>query len=262
MRYLRFYQALVRTRLSKDLVYRFNFWVAFITDLVIMALQTFVFVAIYQHADAIGGWNREQILVFMATFIIVNGLTMGIFFFGVLRIPWLIRTGGLDLEITKPVNTAFLVLFKHFDLGGLLGLVPGVVLLVVTVVHYHVPVGATGVLAYVLLVVLMTALHLALMLSFRLPAFWTVRADSLTEMAGELSSFAWRVPGVALRGLERLWFMVIVPFALIATVPTTALTGALSTKGLLVVLAVTLVHMVFAAGAWRISLRHYSSASS
>lgn len=262
MKHWRYYSALVKTRLSKDLVYRFNFWVAFITDLLIMAIQTIVFIVIYQHADVIGGWSRQQTIIFMATFIIVNGLAMGLFFFGILRIPWMVQTGGLDLEITKPVNTAFLVIFKYFDFGGLLGIVPGIALLIGTVVHYRIPVGVVQVIGYVAALLVMTAMYMALMVLFRLPAFWMVRTDSLEELEGELSNFAWRVPGVALRGVERLMFLVVLPYGLVATVPTEMLTGALSPVGILAIVLIAVAQMTLAAVGWRLSLRRYSSASS
>jgi ABC-2 type transport system permease protein len=262
MRHLHLYRSLVAARVSKDLVYQANFWVAFITDLAIMALQTVVFLAIYQYTDEVAGWGRPEVLIFMATFIIINGLTMGTFFFGILSLPWLVRTGQLDIDITKPINTRFLVSLRHFDLGGLLGAVPGVALLVATVASSGIVVTWDRILGYVLLVMLMTVLYYSLMTLFRLPAFWLVKADALTDMEGELTGFAWRVPGVAFQGVERLLLLVLLPFGLIATVPAQAISGLLDPVQLVVVLGVTAAQVFCSSLLWRMSLLHYSSASS
>ena len=98
----------------------FSFFGVFFVDGTMFLVQLLMFNYIYAHVETIGGWSREQMLFFIGTFSLINALNMMLCFFGVISIPEKIRSGKLDLYITKPVNTLFYLSFENIDIGSLL----------------------------------------------------------------------------------------------------------------------------------------------
>ena len=100
-KYARLFYMLMKVRLNRSMIYSFNFWMAFITDLSIFLLQVAMFSAIFLNIGTLNGWNVYQMIVFIGTFTILDASYMATYFFGVLTIPEKIRTGGLDQYIVS-----------------------------------------------------------------------------------------------------------------------------------------------------------------
>ncbi len=118
IRYMRLILLFIKLRINKSIVYSLNFWIAFFVDTILFAFQLLAFVSIYQFIDSINGWTLHQMIIFIGTFSIVDSLSMGSFFFGLLNLPELIRTGSLDMRITKPIDTQFYISVENFSPGS------------------------------------------------------------------------------------------------------------------------------------------------
>jgi len=92
--------------------------------------------------------------------------------------------------------------------------------------------------------------------------FFTVAANAITELEGPLLELNFKIPGVLYKGAFKILFYFILPYGVMATVPTQFITGTLSLPGLLQALGVVTVFTVLALRFWRFGLKHYKSASS
>ena len=204
--------------------------------------------------------DPAQIIVFVGTFTIVDGLGMGTWFFGIISLPEKIRTGALDMRITKPVDTQFLVSAESFNPGSFLGPVAGAF-----IVRYGMRAGGfsltPGKLAgYLLLVLMMYLLMYSLSLLVMTCAFFFVKIDALIQAEESAVEFAFRIPGTAFRGAAKFVFMVLIPYGLIATVPTQFLTAGLNWGQGAAVTAITLFFVTATRLFFRFGLSRYSSA--
>ncbi|MDR1440294.1 MAG: ABC-2 family transporter protein [Clostridiales bacterium] len=86
--------------------------------------------------------------------------------------------------------------------------------------------------------------------------------SSVDILEGELLMFSFKIPGVLFKGVFKAVFHFILPYGVMATVPTQLLSGTLSMHGLLQALGAVAVFTVFALWFWRFGLKHYKSASS
>jgi len=117
-RNMRFILLLIKLKLSHMMVFRFNFFGAFIADGLLFLTQVLFFQLIFSQVDRIGDWGSGEMLIFIGTFSMINGLNMLIYFFGVIAIPEKIQTGDLDLYLTKPVNPLLRLTFEQVNPGS------------------------------------------------------------------------------------------------------------------------------------------------
>ncbi len=261
-RYMKIWLMLLRFRLSASMMYGFNFWSSFFINISIFLIQLIVFLIITAQVDSFNGWNRFHMIFFMGTFTIFNGLYMAFYYFGVTSLPELIRTGKLDLYITKPVSTIFLVSFEKIDLGAAFLAVPGTIMLVYGANRLGIAFSPLKIAVYIFLLMLMLLLMYDLMMILRIFGFWLVKADSLSSIENELEVFSFRVPGTMFRGISKIIFYVILPYGLMATIPTQYFTDYLDMKHWILTLSVCTGFTILCCMLWKTGLSRYESASS
>jgi len=86
--------------------------------------------------------------------------------------------------------------------------------------------------------------------------------NAIMRLEDPILDLNFKIPGVLFKGALKIIFYFILPYGIMATVPTQLLTGTLSFAGLIQALSVVVVFTAFALWFWRFGLKHYKSASS
>ncbi len=261
-RYFRMAALLFKFKLQRQMIYNLNFWGAFFVDITVFLIQITVFSAIFLQVNNINGWNQYQLIFFVGTFTIIDSLYMCTYFFGVIGIPDKIRTGKLDIYITKPINTLFLVSFENMDFGSILLTIPGIMMLVFSVRKLGIELNPLKITGYIFLIVVMLVLVFDIMVLIRSVAFWFTRVDRLTDFENEMVNFSFRIPGIVFKGFIKVVFYLILPYGLIATIPTQFFTGILEGRYWVLTLSVCIIFSLMCHFIWKLGLKHYGSASS
>ena len=94
-RTLRTLFSLLRIRFSGLMAYRLSFFTALIADGTLFIVQLLFFRLLTR--SAVQGWSPEMYTMFVGSFLTLDGAYMATWFFGVIDLPRLIRTGELDL---------------------------------------------------------------------------------------------------------------------------------------------------------------------
>ncbi len=253
---------LFRCRVSRQMMYRLSFWTAFCVDCTYFLIQLLTFATIFRQIDTIGDWKLPHMAIFVGTFTILDALYMCTYFFGVIAIPEKIRTGALDLYLTKPVSALFLLSVESMDFGSILLTIPGLMMVAwgVRALGLRLTVGLAA--GYAALFAGMFLLMYCVMVVLRVAAFWLVRINAFGELEGALVEFSFRVPGVVYQGVWKLLLYVLLPYGLMATIPTQFLTGGMHLQHWLLVGGVLAGFWVGMSLLWQAGLRRYGSASS
>ena len=264
-RNLRFILLLIKLKITHMMVFRLSFFGAFFADAALFVMQLIAFQVIYSQVDSIGGWNRGQMMIFIGTFSLINGLNMLIFFFGVASIQSKIKEGVLDHYITKPINALLRLTFESVDPGS----IPLILFSIVIISHGAklavITVTAPLVLLYAVLVLMMTLLWYDMAVILRSLSFFFIvvsDTDPIERLEGHLLTLNFKIPGVIYKGIFKVLFYFVLPYGIMATIPTQALSGALTPFGFLQALGVVTFFTAFTLWFWRFGLRHYKSASS
>ncbi len=261
-RNLKLILTLAKLRLSHLMVFRLSFFGAFFVDSSLFAIQLLLFDVIYGQVESIGGWQRGEMTIFIGTFSMVDAINMCTFFFGLISIPEKIRTGALDHYLTKPSNTLLRLSFEQMNPGSLPIIAMSLIIIARGVSLLPAPPTVPEIFGYVLLVLLMTLLWYDLMLLLRTVPFFVMSAAAVHQMEEPLIELSMKVPGVVFEGVWKIIFQVVLPYGLLATLPTQMLTGTLTLPGLAWGCGVAVIFTVFALRLWKFGLSRYKSASS
>src|SRR5690606_17827197 len=98
--------------------FRTNFFIECISSLSWVVMNLGFYVVVFTYTPAIGsdgGWGKYQFFVFLSTTLFVNSIVEALFMPNAEEFSELVRTGGLDFALLKPIDTQFLVSLTKVD---------------------------------------------------------------------------------------------------------------------------------------------------
>ena len=221
--YFRVLATFAKNSLIRDMTFRWNFLIQTVSSMVWMFMNLGFYLLIYQFTDEIAGWGKYEFFVFIATTMIVNSLVQALFMPNVDEFSELIRTGGLDFALLKPIDTQFLISLQRINWSALGNLGVGVVLLLYSVSHFESGViTLAGVLLYPVYVLLGVAILYAVMICLAATSIWLGRNQSLYDFWFYITNFS-RYPMGIYKGEWgtplRLAFTFVIPILVVINVP-------------------------------------------
>ncbi|HEV7282786.1 MAG TPA: ABC-2 family transporter protein [Pirellulaceae bacterium] len=140
--YLAIWLTFARNSLVRDLTFRANFLIQCVSSLSWTLMNVGFYLIVFSVTDRIGvdtGWGRWEFFVFLATTMLVNSAVETFFMPNAEEFSELIRTGGLDFALLKPVDTQFLISLRKMDWSSLTNGAVGLVLLGVSLYQLSCP---------------------------------------------------------------------------------------------------------------------------
>lgn len=278
--YTKVFMTGARNSLIRDMTFRGNFILDCVSSLSWLLMNLGFYLLVFHHVSSIGvdtGWRRDEFFVFLATTWIINSIIQAFLMPNAQEFSELIRTGGLDFILLKPVDTQFLISFRRVEWSALSNLFLGLVILVYAVA------GLMGrsnpawsldwmvVALYCFYIVCGILLLYSLMICLAATSIWLGRNQSLYDFWFYITNFSrypmeiyqggWGIP---------LWFAFtfIVPVLVVVNVPARLLAQPLVPRSSwdwwLAGYAVfaTVISLVVSRFIFKFALRSYSSASS
>lgn len=261
-RHIKILCMLMKMKAIKNMSFRFSFFGATIVDGSLFLVQILMFSAIYSQVESIGGWEKSQVLFYIGTFSLINALNMTLYFFGVLSIPDKIRSGQMDYYLTKPVNSLFYLSFESISLGSFPLILGSIGILFYAVPGMDIQVTALKIIGYIILVILMTLLYYDMEVIIRTIVFFVIQADAMYQVEGEMLDLCFKTPGVLFKGGFKVVFYIILPYGIMATLPTQFMKGSLGVAGYVYAIGIALIFTLFTVWFWKRGVRSYKSASS
>lgn len=130
--YLRVFAIFARNSLVRDMMFRTNFVIETISGLSWALMNLGLYWLIFEHVSSIGagtGWGKYEFYIFMGTTWIINSILQAFFMPNAEEFSELIRTGGLDFAMLKPIDTQFLISFRKIHWSSLASLLLGISLI-------------------------------------------------------------------------------------------------------------------------------------
>ncbi|OGO77583.1 MAG: ABC transporter permease [Clostridiales bacterium GWB2_37_7] len=261
-RQLKIIYMLLKMKLSRNMAFRFSFFGVFFVDGSLFLIQLLMFSTIYSQVGSIGGWDRSQMLFFIGTFSLINALNMFLYFFGVISIPGKIKSGELDLYITKPVNSLFHLSFESMDIGSLPLVFASIGILVYAASGMHKQITILTIIGYAFLVFMMLVLYYDMEVILRTIPFFVIQASSIERLEGEVITLCMKIPGTLFKGAFKFLFYLVLPYGIMATVPTQFFAGTLTLVGFVYSILIAIAFTAFTFAFWKLGLKCYKSASS
>ncbi len=261
-KHFRIYRYLLKFAMIRETTYRFSFLLELFVELAYI-LVTFLGVRVIMwNIKEIGGWNLYQMLILLGVSSIFAEILLGVaFIMNLRRLPATIAAGDLDLILTKPLSSQFIVSLWHPYFAMIPSCLPGVGMIWLGFKLGGFAFNLWLILPFLIIFIsgLIIGYSLGMMISTL--AFWLVNATPLANMAERLIFISER-PYSIFTGVWKIVFLFFIPLAFMATFPAKVLLNNFEWwwLGLGVILAVLFLQAsrLF----WNFGLRHYQSASS
>ena len=136
--YLRVFLMFAKNSLVRDMMFRANFLIEAVSSLSWAIMNIGFYWIIFEHTTSIGlhtGWGKYEFFVFMGTTWIINSIVQAFFMPNSEEFSELIRTGGLDFAMLKPIDTQFLISLRKVNWSSLSNLLLGSVLVAISLNH-------------------------------------------------------------------------------------------------------------------------------
>src|SRR5688572_12539219 len=133
--YLGVFLTFARNSLVRNMMFRANFIIECLSSVTWTMMNLGFYLLIFHYTPSIGaqtGWGKWEFFAFLATTMLINSLVQAFFMPNCEDISELIRTGGLDFALLKPIDTQFLISLEKVDWSSLANFVAGLTLLVVS----------------------------------------------------------------------------------------------------------------------------------
>jgi ABC-2 type transport system permease protein len=257
-----------RNSLVRDMTFRSNFIIESITSLSWMAMNLGYYILIYQFTPAIAGWTQMEYFLFLATTLLVNALVQALFMPNCEEFSELIRTGGLDFALLKPIDTQFLVSLNRINWSSLWGALFAAGLMAYALYFLPDKPGPIAFLLYGLYLACGVAIMYSLMISLAATSVWLGRNQTLYDFWFYITNFS-RYPLEIYRGAVgdpiRVLFTFIIPVLIVVNVPARLLAKPLSAQNwplALFALLATAASLWLSRVVFTKAMRSYRSASS
>ncbi len=278
--YLQVFGVFAKNSLVRDMTFRANFLLDCVTSICWTLMNVGFFLIVFNFTDSIGagtGWGRYEFFVFLGTTWLINSVIQAFLMPNAEEFSELIRQGGLDFALLKPMDTQFLISFRKVEWSGLSNLAVAFLLIGISVwqlAQRSEPpweLGWVNVLLYLLYVGCGIVIMYSLMICLAATSIWLGRNQSLYDFWFYITNFSRYPMEIYQRGWGTvLWygFTFIMPVLLVVNIPARILAQPLSPRASWewplagFTLAATMACVIFSRWVFQSALRSYRSASS
>jgi ABC-2 type transport system permease protein len=261
-RYLRLYAALWKNSVVREMSFKGNFLLWIIVELLWFGLQLCFVSVLFSQTSTIGTWTKWQMVLLVGASNFIQQIYQAFFLTNCTNLSELVRTGKLDFMLLLPVNTRFLVSLRVVDLGAFVNALFAACVMVFAAVQLGLRPSPAQLAGFVALCGVGVFVHYSLMFILATICFWTVRAQGIVWGYYNLFNVA-RMPDEAFRGAFKAVFTFALPVLLVSNVPVRVLADKAGEPfAWLLLLGVAVAWAWISEWFWRLSLRHYTSASS
>jgi len=254
--------ALIKMRFQNLMMFRLGFFGPFFVDGSMFLIQLIVFQTIYLKIDRIGTWGRGEMVLYIGTFSMINAINMFIYFFGVIGIPEKIKSGEMDLYLTKPISPLLRITFEKINPGSF-----PLIIMSGFIIAYGIELGdmritVGQIVVYVFWIIIMSILYYELEVIIRSISFFVISNSSITRIEEAGLELCMQLPGIAFYGVYKFIFCCVLPYGIMATIPVQSLVGELKVTSALYGILVVVVFTIITCVIWKKGIRHYNSVSS
>jgi ABC-2 type transport system permease protein len=221
--YFRLWLACVRYSVVRSMMFRMDFIMWSIVELLWMGVNVALVAVIYEHTDSVAGWSKYQMMLLIGTAMIIQRLMMGFFWSNIFELGRNVRNGNFDFFLAQPGNVLFMVSTRKLDLDSLANVVIAIALVVYSLHQLGITPGAWQIISYAGLLVCGLAISYSTILLAVSLTFWIIKTEGIEGSYFALSEFS-RLPRQAVKSLLiNVAFVYVLPVVVVSNIPANAI---------------------------------------
>ncbi len=261
MRYFKLWLSFFKMSWMADLEYRLNLVLRVIGEFAWYTAQLSVFEVLYKHTSSISGWDVHGMRVFMGTLFLTDVIYMILFMESMDNMAGLVKRGDLDLYLTKPIASQFMVSCRKVAVAYFVNFAVIMVYLIWGIRQLPGPVSAVQLVTFTVLVLSGLVILYAIRFMFATLSVLLHDAGNIQFVWHQLYRLGTR-PDPIYPSALRMIVLSVFPVAFFASVPARVLVEGIEPRLLLVAPAMAVGLLYLSHFCWERALRSYSSASS
>ncbi|PWU22570.1 hypothetical protein C5B42_05610 [Candidatus Cerribacteria bacterium 'Amazon FNV 2010 28 9'] len=214
---------------------------------------------LFWQIPSVAGWTREGVVVLGAVYSVVVGLFRAILSRNMDDMAKVIHMGELDVVLSKPIDTQFLLSTRLINISGLVRVVVATIFIVWFLPHIGIHPTVIDLLLFGALCLLSLLFLYGLYMSITALLVWYSHTNNLVDIAESLLGTS-RYPQGILQRAPFIIASIFVPFFLIINVPSKALLHRMTEADVVSLALVSVGTFLFSRFFWRYALRFYTGA--
>jgi len=244
------------------MAYKYNFFIMAVGVLAHMILTIIFVKVLFNFINNLVGWTYEQALLVVATYMMIEGLMwatcacLG----GLTRN---VNMGTLDIIITKPIDSQFLVSVWRGDPEDWMRVITA--LFIFSQCYKGINIDSylfLNIIYYLILLFNAYIIVYSINLLVKTLVFWVIDSSALWTITENITRVSQYSTDIFFHKTVRFLFSTIIPLAFIATVPAKFLVKGFNLPLFLSSCFLAIIFFVTSRKFWLFGLKHYSSASS
>ena len=252
---------IIKANIMVALMYPASFYTSSLSSILWIGLSMISITVLTYQSPELGGWNKHQLFAVQGVYSIILGTMYFMFGENFKKLIRLINKGDLDLLLTKPVDSQFLVSVGENKIHQLSRVLGGIILLTYALSALHVNVGIRDIIQFLFFMLLSCIIIYSICFLLVTLTIWLTNLFNIDELFTHLTGLS-RYPLEVFRYLNRYLFYLVLPLVIITSVPTQII---LKKPDLwLMIAAVLVAGILFFCSRmfWFFALKFYTSASS
>ena len=242
------------------MAHKANFLMRFLSDSIMFLVYYIFYTVVFSYVPNINGWTKDEVLALMGTFHIVISLFIGFLLPNIAQIPGLVKGGGLDGYIVKPVNSQFLLSTRSIDIGSLINIFLGIAIISSSLLQLEIKAKIVTLLLFVGYILIGVFILYNLMFILLCTIFWLHDSSWSIGFVMSFNSFADK-PVAIYRGIVYRFLVFLFPVGLVANIPANIILNKSNYALEVWVVIITILLFLLSKIVWSKGIKLYEGAS-
>lgn len=260
-KYLKLYLLFIRYSIERAMMYKQDFFIWSAVIVGWFALTIVFYQVLFANVSEIAGWSKQDMLLLQGVFFIYNWFIWGVLWPNMRELPMKVNKGELDLELTRPVNTQFLISFKRFDLDNVNDALLGIGMIFYIFNQTGMYPSAIDVLCTLIALIAGGVFVYSTYFMTMCLVFYSDRIENLGFLFPSVRDI-WRQPYTFYQGVIRFIITLVIPITLVTSTPASYLLKKPSGFHLLILVISAGVFLKLSNVIFKHAIKRYASASS
>lgn len=260
-RYLNLLLLFIKFNISKDLMFRLNFYNAIFSTLLWAGFQFAVTILITGRTNTVAGWKREEMLLLTAGFNIIIGIFRALVVRGLEHFSYLVHYGRLDIYLLKPVDTQFWLSFQITNVASSIRIPVSIMISFYILNILNIKISFPYYIFYLFLLIIGGVILYSIWFGVMALVIWFSNLTNLKSLLDGLNG-ASRYPKEIFENTALFFFLIFFPLSLVISIPTKFLLKKAETSEMFMLIVTAVILFVVTRIFWKFALKYYSSASS
>jgi ABC-2 type transport system permease protein len=203
--------------IKSRLVYRLDFWIEVVSDLLFNGLNLLFILIVFQQTELLDTWNREETLFIYGYFMIPYGLFSAFFGLWGFSERYIVK-GEMDRILTRPAHNLGQLMLENLDPASLISACAGFIVMVYAWVQLDIGFDWSTPFMFMFLVSGSIMIYAGMYIGLTATAFFSDAPTGILPMMWNIQNYG-RYPITIYNKIIRTILTVVLPFAFVGFYP-------------------------------------------